>query len=115
MGVGSIEPVAVGNLVLGFLSESNTLIVVDLLYSVRFSSRTRLVASDVVTGDEDAVAWDNLARLEEGNITDEQFLDVNDMFDAATDDLDPSFLLLVVEDTKLSLLLPIVERTNHHL
>ena len=75
MGVGGIESVAIGNLILGFLSESNTFVVVDLLIAPD-SPVARLVASDVVTGNEDTVAWGNLARLDDGNITDEQFLDV---------------------------------------
>ena len=39
---------------------------------------------------------------------------INDAFDTAADNLDASFLL-VVENVELSLLLSIVEGTNHHL
>ena len=54
-----------------------------------------------MTGDEDAVAGEGLTGLEEGDIADEQFLDVDNAFDPVTDDLDTSFFFLVVKDTEL--------------
>ena len=46
----------------------NGLVVVDLFDGVRLSCCAGLVAPDIVAGDEDIVAGDNLTKLEEGNI-----------------------------------------------
>ena len=78
-------------------------------------SCTRLVAFNVMTGDADTVAGEDLTRLEEGDITDEQFLDVDNALDPVMDDLETSFFLLVVKDTELSILLPITKGANHNL
>ena len=94
---------------LGLLPEGDAIVIGDLFYGVGLSGCARLVAFDVVTGDEDTVAGEDLTGLEEGDIADEQFLDVDNAFNAVTDDLDTSFFLLVVEDAELSLLLPIIE------
>ena len=68
-----------------------------------------------MTGDEDTVAGEDLTGLEEGNIADEQFLDVDNALDPVMDDLDASFFLLVVKDTELLLLLPIIKGASHKL
>jgi len=115
VGVGGVECMDVGTLALGLFPEHDAVVVADLLDGVRLSGRPGFVALDVVAGNEDAVAQNDLARLEEGDITDEEFLYVDDALDTGPDDLDATLLLLVVEDTDLPLLLPIIKRTNHDL
>jgi len=105
----------INTLALGLFSEGNALAVADLFDSVGFSGRAGLVALDIVAGDEDTITRDNLAGLEDGNVTDEKFLDVDNAFNTAANNLGTWLLLLVVENAELFLLLPIVEGTNHHL
>ena len=49
--------------------KGNALIIVDLFDGVGLSCCAGLVAPDIVAGDEDTVAGDDLTGLEEGNIT----------------------------------------------
>ena len=51
-----------------------------------------------MTGKEDPVTGQDLTRLKEGNIANEDILDVDDMLDTLSNNLDASFLLLVVTD-----------------
>ena len=51
--------------------KGNALVIVDLFDGVGLSCCAGLVAPDIVAGDEDTVAGDNLTGLEEGNITNE--------------------------------------------
>ena len=115
VGVGGVEFVNVGTLPFGLFPERNTLIVGDLLDGVGLSSCAGFVAPDVVAGNEYTVARDDLARLEKGDVTNEEVLDVDNAFISGADNLDTTFLLLVVENTELLFLLPIIEGTNHHL
>ena len=115
VSVGGVESMDVSTLALGLFPEHDTVIVADLLDGVGLSGRPGFVALDVVAGNEDAITRNDLTGFEEGDITDEEFLDVDNVLDARPDNLDATFLLLVVEDAELPLLLPIVERTNHHL
>lgn len=71
MCVGGVESVSVGTIVLGLLPEGDTVIEGDLFYRVRLSGCAGLVASDVVTVEEDAITRDDLARFEKGDITNE--------------------------------------------
>ena len=68
-----------------------------------------------MTGKEDPVTGQDLTRLKEGNIANEDILDIDDMFVTLSNNLDTSFLFIVVKDPELPLLLPIVERSDYHL
>jgi len=116
VGVGGVECVNVGTLALGLFPEHDTIVIGDLLDRVRLSGRPRFVALDVVARNEYAVTQNDLTGFEKDDITNEEFLDVDDALDTEADDLDATlFLLLVVEDAELPLLLPIVEGANDHL
>ena len=113
--VGGIESMTVDTLAFGLLPEGNALVVGNLFDSIGLSSCAGFVTLDVVTRNEDAVAGDDLTGLKEGDVTDKQFLDVDDAFDTEANNLDTPLLLLVIENAELSLLLPIIEGTNHDL
>ena len=111
--IGGIESMTINTLAFGMLPEGNTLIVGNLLDGIRLSSCTGFITLDIVTRDEDAVAGNDLTRLKEGNVTDKQFLDSDDTFNTEANNLDTP--LLVIENLELSLLLPIIEGTDHDL
>ena len=115
MSMGGIESVRVGALVPGLFSKGNAIVVGNLLDGVGLSSRAGLVALDVVTGNKDTVAGDNLTGLKESNVANEQVLDVDDALDSGANNLDAAFFLLVVENAELSFLLPIIEGADHYL
>jgi len=71
MGIGGVESMNVGTLASCLFPEGNALFVADLFDGVGLSCCAGLVAPDVVVGDEDTVAGDDLTGLEEGNTTNE--------------------------------------------
>ena len=115
VSVGNGESVSGGALALGLFPELEALVVVDLLNGIGLSGGARFVTLDVVAGNDDTVTGDDLTRLEEGDITDEQLLDVDDALDTRADNFDTTFLVPVVEDAELPFLVPIAEGANHHL
>ena len=64
---------------------------------------------------EDAVARNDLTGLKECNIADDDLVNLDDLLDTATDDLDPSFLFLLVQHLELALLLPVVDGPDTNL
>ena len=114
-GGGGIERISARVLASGPFPMSNAIFVADLLDSVELPSCVGLVGLDVVAGNEDAITRDDLARLEKGDITDKQFLNVNDAFDTRADHLDATFVLFIAEIPELPFLLPIVEGASYHL
>ena len=115
MGMGGIKAVLIDALVPGLLSKGNALVVDDLLDGVGLSSRAGLVAPYVVTGNKDAIAGNDLTGLKESDVANEQVLDVDDALVSGANDLDTTFLLLIVENAELSFLLPIVDGADHYL
>ena len=92
VSMGGIKSIHVSALVPGLFSKGNANAVVDdLLDGVGLSSCARLVALDVVTGNKDTIAGDNLAGFEESNIANEQVLDVDDALDSGANNLDATF------------------------
>ena len=71
MGIRGVESMRIDTLAPCLVPEGNALVVVDLFDGFGLSCCTGLVAPDVVAGDEDAVAGDDLTGLEEGNIANE--------------------------------------------
>ena len=110
----NVESVSVGTLALGPFPELEAFVIADLPNGIGLSSGARFVTLDVVAGNEDTVAGDDLARLEEGDIADEQLIDVDGVLDTRADDFDTT-LLLVIEDAGLPSLVPIIEGANRHL
>ena len=113
--VGGIKSMTIDTLTFGLLPEGNALVVGNLFDGIRLSSCARSIALDVVTGNEDTIAGDDLTGLEEGNVTNKQFLDVVDAFNTKANNIDTPLLPLVVENVELLLLLPIIEGTDHDL
>jgi hypothetical protein len=56
------------------LLERDALFVRELLDRVGLARRAGFVAFDVVAGEEDSVAWDDLAGLEEGDVANDDVL-----------------------------------------
>ena len=115
MGVGGIKAVRIGALVFGLFSKGNAIVEDNLLDGVGLSRRAGLVAPHVVTGNKDTIAGDDLTGLKEGNIANEQVLDVDDALDSGPNNFDTTFFLLIVKNAELSFLLPIIEGTDHYL
>ena len=92
-----------------------TFLVRQLLDRVRLAGRARLVALDVVPREEDSVAGDNLAWLYECDVSDHDFLDVQNHLDAVPDHFDTALIFLLVEYLELTFLLPVVKGTDHDL
>jgi len=114
VSVGNVESVGAGALAPGLFPKPKQFVVADLPNDIGLSGGSGFVTLDVVAGNEDTVTGDDIARLEEGDIADEQLLGVDDMLDTRADDFDTT-LLLVIEGAELPFLMPIVEGVNNHL
>ena len=99
----------------GALALPDAFVVANLPNGFRLSGGARFITLDVVARNEDTVTGDDLTRLEEGDITHEQFLDVDDVLDTRTDNFDRTPLLPVVEDAELLIPVPIAEGSNQNL
>jgi len=115
VGVEGIGCMDIGTLGLGLFPRYDTVIIANLLDGVGLSGCPGFIALDIVAGNEDTVTGYDLTGFKEGDITDEQFLDVDDALDTGPDNLDATFLLLVVEDMELPSLLPVTKGVNRNL
>ena len=113
--------VRVGNVrtpALGLSPERIATIIVELLdvffVVVGLTGYLGFVAHDTMTRYEDAITGDDLAGLEEGDITYAQFLDVDDTLYTGSFNLDAT-LLLFVKDAQLTLLSPMVNGFDRRL
>lgn len=62
--------------------------------SIRFTSGARLVAANVVTGEEETIARQDLSWLDAEDVTDDDVVDGHELLVAVADDLDVAFFLL---------------------
>lgn len=105
----------------------------SLANGVRFSSSARLVAANVVAREEETVDGEDFSRLDVEDVTDDDVVDRHETLGTVADDLDVALLLLsaakgkeVSEESQvgeeqdyslelleLTLLLPIVDRSDH--
>ena len=68
-----------------------------------------------MTAKEDTVARNDLSRLQKHDVPNDELVHADLTLDASTDDLDGALVLLRVEDTELTLLLPVVDRADKDL
>ena len=115
ISISGVESVNVGTLASGPLTERDAIFVSGLFDGVRLSSCIGFIAFDIVAGNENTITGDNLTRLEEDDVTDKQFLDVDDALGTGADHLDATSLLLAFEDQELPFLLPIIDGTDRDL
>lgn len=107
------ETVALGVLArLECLALFHALLVRELLDRVTFTCSARLVAADVVTAQENTVDGQNLSGLEQADVADNDILDVDDHFRAASNTLYRTVVPLLVELLELAFFLPVVDGTD---
>ncbi len=106
---------AVGVAVLLTLRRLHQVIVGNLPDSVGLAGSATLVAFDIMAGEEDAVARYDLTGFQQGYVADYDLLDVDNLLNVVTNDLDATFFLLLIQRLELALLLEVVEGTDHNL
>ena len=83
--------------------------VADLPDGIGFTGGTGLVALDVVALQADTIARDDFAGFNQGDVTDDDVMDLDDRLDTTANDLDTAFFLLLVQCLELALLLVVVD------
>ena len=86
--------------------------VLRLADDVALARRAGLVAAHVVPAEEDAVAGDDLAGLEERDVADDDGVHADAARDARADDGDRALVLLRAQHAELALFLPVRERAD---
>ncbi|KAJ9479954.1 hypothetical protein PHBOTO_003733 [Pseudozyma hubeiensis] len=115
LGAGNEEAVAILGLLVvaaSLVDIGDAFVVGDLANHVGFTSSARLVALDVVTTEEDAVAGNNLTRFELEDVTDDDVVDRHESGLSLAQDLDITLFLLGVELLELAFLLIVVDGTD---
>lgn len=87
----------------------NAFLIADLPDRVGLAGCTALVTAHIVARQEDAIAGDNFARFNQRDVSYNNVMDVDDAFGSIANNLDPTFLFLLVQSLELSLLLPVVK------
>ena len=95
------------------VSESDAFLIGELRDLTRLSRCTKFIAPHVATRKEDAIAWNNVAWLEQHHITDDNLADGDQSFSTVADDLNEAMLFLLIKGPKLPRLLPVVQRANN--
>ena len=86
----------------------------ELLDRVTFAGRSGFVASDIVTSDKHTVNGNDLPRLEQGDIPDDDVSNVDDHLGSASNDFDSTVFTFLVELFELTFLLPIVDGSDEN-
>ena len=89
--------------------------VADLPDGIGFTGSTGLVALDVVALQEDTVTRDDFAGLDQGDVADDDVMDLDDLLDTTANDLNTALFLLLVQCLELALLLVVVDGPNTNL
>ena len=58
---------------------------------------------------EDTIARDDFAGFDQGDVTDDDVMDLDDLLDTTANDLDAALFLLLVQCLELALLLVVVD------
>lgn len=97
------------------IPRTQRLLVVDLPDCVTLTCGAALVAPDVVPAEEDSIARNDLAGFQQCDVSDDDFVYINNALVARADNLDATFFLLLVQSLELTLLLPVVDRADKDL
>ena len=87
-------------------------LIADLPDGIGFTGGTGLVALDVVALQEDTITRDDFAGFDQGDVADNDVMDLDDRLDTTANDLDTALFLLLIQCLELALLLVVVDRPD---